>query len=942
MTPNDSVEPFEGPRAWLGLLVRISSARPVLTVVLSVVCAIGGVCYSFRNLSFISSGRDLLPRDQAYVRLDAEYGRDFSEIKEIIIAVDAGSLPSAEAYARRLVQELRRYPDRFERVRYRIDPRRFEGRALLYLSTPKLSEIRDKVFDYQGFITSFAARPTLDQLVDNVRAQVVGAFVASALDLGLEAPKTDVDLGFVTDLLGQISTRLDGAAPYQSPWASLLSVDPHAGDDGYFVSDDKRLLFVMVDAAHQRRGFTEDREVIDTLRGTIAGLRAEFPGVRAGVTGAPALENDEMVAAFKGSARATILASVLTLGVLLLAFRRIGSPMLMLMTLAISLCWAMGIITLVVGHLSIFSVMFISIVIGIGIDYGIYFLFRDYEERLLGHGRRQALEVTGIRSGPGMLSGALTAAGTFYVLMATDFRGVSELGFIAGTSILLSWLSMMTLLPALLMLADRRPPIRATATSDRLQVPIIERIASYRKTVLVAAGGVTVLSVLAVPRVHFDYNLLHLQPAGTESVVWENRILATAGRSSFAAVATAGSLPELRRKAEAFGRLQSVSDVDSALLLIPEDQAAKRTILRDIASVVAPVRVAEPHPLDLDRLGVALRALERRFGLAVEEAPVGHDREEVAAVRDRTTALIAKLERTERTVAEPALARLQDQTYRDFQRTFQRLKRNLSPPPVGLDDVPRELRRKFVGSSGRLLLEIYPKVNIWDRKGAETFVADLRTVDFEVTGIPIITFEAIRHMEKAYREGIIYASIVVALITALFVARRREGVLAMLPLVLGTLWTVGLMYVFNLPFNLGNVFGLPLIIGAGAEFGLNVVLRYLEGRENGGPLVARSTVKAVFYNGLTTVSGFGSLMVADHRGIFGLGLLLTLGMIATVTASLVVLPVMLGGAARVTDRRPLSERAIGLGAVRASWLRQKPADTRAAGSTEGPTAPESA
>jgi predicted RND superfamily exporter protein len=128
----------------------------------------------------------------------------------------------------------------------------------------------------------------------------------------------------------------------------------------------------------------------------------------------------------------------------------------------------------------------------------------------------------------------------------------------------------------------------------------------------------------------------------------------------------------------------------------------------------------------------------------------------------------------------------------------------------------------------------------------------------------------------------------------------------MLPLVLGTIWTVGLMYLFDLPFHLGNVFGLPLVIGAGAEFGLNVVLRYLEGREHGDPLIARSTVMAVLVNGLTTIVGFGSLMIADHRGIFGLGLLLTLGMVATLSAALIVLPAMLRWRQPPTTAHPLT------------------------------------
>jgi predicted RND superfamily exporter protein len=101
------------------------------------------------------------------------------------------------------------------------------------------------------------------------------------------------------------------------------------------------------------------------------------------------------------------------------------------------------------------------------------------------------------------------------------------------------------------------------------------------------------------------------------------------------------------------------------------------------------------------------------------------------------------------------------------------------------------------------------------------------------------------------------------------------------------------MRIFDLQFTMANVWGLPLIIGTSAEFGLTVVVRYLEGREHGGPLVARSTVMGVAVSGLTTIAGFGSLMVAAHRGIFGLGLLLTIGATCALAASLVVLPVVL-------------------------------------------------
>src|SRR5207249_532609 len=246
-------------------------------------------------------------------------------------------------------------------------------------------------------------------------------------------------------------------------------------------------------------------------------------------------------------------------------------------------------------------------------------------------------------------------------------------------------------------------------------VPFVERLVSYPKTVLVMAAALTVISAWGLRYIQFDYNLLNLQAVGTESVVWEKRILATAGRSGFTALASADTLDELRQKYKAFRALPSVSEVDSVLLLIPEDQPAKLKIIGDFAPLVA-------------------------------------------------------------------------------------------PGPIGLADVPKELRAKFISDGGRFLLQIHPGVDIWDREGAQRFVSDLRSVDPDVTGTPVITYEALHLMERAYRQGTIYAILLVTLVTALTLRRTRETVLALLPLGLGLMWAFGLMYFFGLQFNMGNVF----------------------------------------------------------------------------------------------------------------------------------------
>jgi hopanoid biosynthesis associated RND transporter like protein HpnN len=604
-----------------------------------------------------------------------------------------------------------------------------------------------------------------------------------------------------------------------------------------------------------------------------------------------------MSAAFHDSKIATFIAFALTLLVMSLAFMRVGKPLLMLGVLAVTLAWSIGIVTLTVGHLTLFSVMFISIVMGIGIDYGIYYLFRYEEEIVLGRHLQEALERTAAHTGPGMLSGALTAGGTFFVLMPTDLRGIRELGFISGTSILLACLGMMTLFPALLVIVDGRHAARprdqklGAHREDSIHVPALDRLTAHPKTVLVAAGVVTAVAVWAVPRAGFDYNVLNLQAKGTESVTWEKRILANGG-SGFDGLSAATTLDELRRKQEAFERLPSVSEVDSVLHVIPDNQDEKVAIIKSFAPLVALVRIGRSSPVDLERLTKALSDLQRRFDVVAAEAGPKLP-SEVQQVRDKTMTVLRLLDRVNRDSATAALNYLQGQIYRDFVDKFYSLQQNLNPAVVTIRDVPEELQRKLIGRSGHFLIQVRPKVDIWEKEDARQFVSELRSVDPEVTGTPIITYEATTLMERAYLQSTGYAFALVSGLSLLMIRRLRETLLTLLPLVLGLLWTVGLMPILGLKFNLANIWALPLIIGISAEFGLNVVFRYLEGLSHGGPLVARSTVMGVLLNALTTIVGFGSLMIAAHQGIFGLGLLLTIGSACGLVASLVVLPVVL-------------------------------------------------
>jgi hypothetical protein len=436
---------------------------------------------------------------------------------------------------------------------------------------------------------------------------------------------------------------------------------------------------------------------------------------------------------------------------------------------------------------------------------------------------------------------------------------------------------------------------------QRREVPALEWLARYPKTIVTAAVVVTGASLWAVPRVGFDYNVLSLQADGTESVVWERKAAAASGRSVFAALSTVTSLADLEVRRAAFQRLPSVSDVQSVLSVLPDRQAEKLAVLDRLGDVADSIRPGAPRPLDVPALVTALETLKRRMAVASAHYGGAGPPEEILAIAQATSTLLGRLRADERGKAAVALADYQTRLADDFAQQWRRLQRAARPAPLAPPDLPEELRRKFIGKSGHLLLQVYSRLDLEDRPSQARFVEELRTVDPEVTGQPVVAYESMRLIERAFGLGLVYAFVLVAGIAALMIRRVRETVLAMVPLILGALWTLALMPLAGITFNLVNIWALPLIIGSAAEYGVNIVLRSLElPAHGGGPRLARSTVMGVVFNGLTTMAGFGSLLVAHHRGVWSLGLLLVIGSAMTLTASLVVLPTLVRlGSARV-------------------------------------------
>src|SRR5262249_54778908 len=156
------------------------------------------------------------------------------------------------------------------------DPELFRGHALLYLSLDKLGDLRDKIVQRRRFLERYAARPTLAELLGGLGDEIARRFALGFIDLGLDTgPPAKLDAGFMDGLLAGIEDDLAGTRTAGSPWTRVFTSADDDERSGYFLSSDRKLMFLQVEARREEGNFTDNQHLVTSIRGTIGSLRAE-------------------------------------------------------------------------------------------------------------------------------------------------------------------------------------------------------------------------------------------------------------------------------------------------------------------------------------------------------------------------------------------------------------------------------------------------------------------------------------------------------------------------------------------------------------------------------------------------------------------------------------------------------------------------------------------
>jgi len=893
-------------------LAMWSAHHPKRVIAVSIALFLLSVAYTVAKLDFKTSRNDLVQQNEPAVQRFKEISEDFGRITNVIVVVEGNDLDRMKDFAVQLAKRLKQEPQYFGNIFYRLDTSSLEGKKLLFLSPKELEDLRDKLKDYNELIEELAFEPSLATILRYVNQKISEATVSHIVKgfLGQESDdkkkdgkkeRDPVDLSFLRSLLTELKASLEPNYRFHSPWDTFFKASKRFSYDGFLVSDDERFLYITLEAKSQKKGFTKKKAPLDRLRAHIKELRAQsFADISAGVTGGVALATDEMSRAMTDTKIATIVAIIGITLLFIVVFRQVHNPFLAMVTLIMSLGWTFGWLTLTVGYLNILSVTFTPILLGLGVDFGIHILARFIEERERGLECIDSIHHSVAFTGKAVILGALTTAFAFFALMLARFRGIQELGFIVGCGVLFSLLATFTVLPALMSMMEKclHSQNQKKRLAINLDFPFLTSMLRHYRIIEGATLIVTVFALFWIPRVHFDYNLLKLQARGTESVVWEEKIIGESGRSSWFAVTTADNIDELRLKHAAFEKLPAVRKVDSLADLLPEDQQRRIDLVHSIKPYVPDMDLGniEPESVDLEELIDLLEKIKFKLRSDTKWDPAKKPSEqEIAATRKALLEALDTLKSAPQNENIRSKLRLfEKKLFEDFGSKFDLLRNNVDPPgPIRESDIPVQLLSRFKGKSGRYLIQIYSRKNIWEKENMEEFVRELRSVDPQVTGSPVVGYIAIRAMQKGYLEGSIYAFSVILLVLILSFRRPSHVLYAVTPLAITVIWTLGFMGLFDIPFNLANVIAMPLVLGIVVDDGIHITHRYLERDENPYLAVKGGIGRAISLTSWTTMIGFGSLMLARHYGIFTLGVLVTVSVGIAWFISLIGLPSML-------------------------------------------------
>ena len=794
-----------------------------------------------------------------------EFDQAFPQFRDLLaVVVDSAKPEEADVTAAALARVLSADTEHFREVTRPDASPYLEANGLMFLDTATLQDVLDRTID---------AQPFLGQLVTDPSAR--GLFSALSL-VAMGAERGAADLGpFKPALTAFHQALAEAAAGHAQPlsWELLLG--------GKLAEQAGPYRFVLVQPKLEFGTLQPGGAATQAIRDAAAKLEFVRAGTaRVRITGSVALADEEFSTIAQGAAVGTAGSAILVVLWLFLALHSWRLIVPVGLTLVLGLLLTTGFAALAVGTLNLVSVAFAILFVGIAVDFAIQFTVRYREMRLEVGGPGMALAATSLVAGPQILTAAAGAAAGFLSFVPTDFRGVAELGLIAGVGMLMAFLCTVTFLPAALTLC--RPHAEEAEIGFRHGDVVENWLFRFRVPVLVAFAALALLGASLLPWLQFDSDPLHTKNPNTEAMRTLNDLMDSPLTNPYSADILQPSQAAADALAAKLGALPLVSNAITLSSFVPEDQQQKLPLIADAANILEATLAPRPPaaPVTPDDLRLAATATLDQIDHA---APKLAKDDPLLAIGDDLRAL--------KTAPDATLMAANAALTRFLPLQIKRLRTALGAKPVDISAIPPEITRDWLLPDGRIRVEALAKPTASKTSGLDAFVAQVRTVSPDAGGSAITIVEAAHTIIGAFRQAAIAAVLTIALILALVLRRRPLDVgLVLAPLLMSASLTVIIAVLLPLPLNFANIIALPLLLGVGVSFNIYFVMNWRGGRTR---FLGTATARAILFSALTTSTAFGSLALSHHPGTASLGELLLLSLGCTLTVTLLFMPTLL-------------------------------------------------
>jgi hopanoid biosynthesis associated RND transporter like protein HpnN len=625
------------------------------------------------------------------------------------------------------------------------------------------------------------------------------------------------------------------------------------------------------------------KDATDAIRKAAADLKfADDYHARVRLTGPIPIANEEYSTVQDGAIINGIGTIIIVLFILWLALHSAKIIFAVFVNLFIGLTITTAVGLWLVGSLNLLSIAFAVLFVGLGVDFGIQFSVRYRSERFKNDNLAEALAEGARRSAIPLSLAAMATAAGFLCFLPTDYRGIAELGKIAGAGMLVAFISSITALPALLKLLN--PPGEDEPVGYAFLAPVDKFLEDYRVPIIV---GTLLVAIAGLPLLYFmkfDFNPINLRNPHAESIATflDLRKDPNTGANAINVLTRSeADAKKIEAKLEKVPEVASVRSLDS---FVPADQPAKLKLIEKAAKVLMPAvnpESIDPAPTDaenVESLKSSVDSLRRTAG----------DGKGPGAVASRRLAdALQKLADGDQATRDKA----QDTFVAPLKTTLDGIKALLSAQPVTLKNMPPELVDAWKAKDGLIRVEALPKGDPNDNDNLRKFADAVLAAEPTAIGGPVSILKSGDTIVKAFIHAGFWALVVISLLLWLTLRRFTDVLMTLVPLLVAGAVTLEICVLIGLPLNFANIVALPLLLGIGVAFKIYYVVAWRSGRTN---LLQTSLTRAIFFSALTTATAFGSLWLSSHPGTASMGKLLALSLVTTLAAVLLFQPALMG------------------------------------------------